>query len=259
MTKKISLLVVLVTLALGTISCQKLKARDNLNKGVQAFRAQKYDAAIDHFKSAIELDPELTNAELYLATAYAQQFVPGSTDEANQKTAQSAIETFDKVLQKDPGNKTAIAGKASIYQNNAQYDKAREAYMKNAEVDPQNHIPLYAVGSVDWIIVHNTDSKLSEDERTKLIEEGLQYLDKSMAINPNYEDTLWYENLLLREKANMAKDKAKVTKDKNEQKQLLAMETELNGKADEWSTKALEVRKKNAEKASSGGGIDINK
>jgi len=258
-TKKFSILVVLAFLTLSTISCQKLKARDNLNKGVQAFRAQKYDAAIDHFKNAIELDPDLTNAELYLATAYAQQFVPGSTDEANQKVAQSAIETFDKVLEKDPMNKTALAGKASIYQNNAQYDKAREAYMKNAEVDPHDHIPFYAVGSVDWIMVHNTDSKLSEEERSKLIEEGLQYLDKSMAINPNYEDSLWYENLLLREKANMSKDKAKLTKDKNEQKQLLAMESELNAKADEWSIKALQVRTKNAEKASSPGGIDINK
>jgi tetratricopeptide (TPR) repeat protein len=258
MTKKLSILVALGFLALGTISCQKLKARDNLNKGVQAFRAQKYDAAIDHFKSAIELDPELTNAELYLATAYAQQFVPGSPDEANQKVAQAAIQTFDKVLEKDPSNKTAIAGKASIYQNNSEYDKAREAYMKNAEVDPQNHIPFYAVGSMDWKIVHNTDSKLSEEERSKLIEEGLQYLDKAMAINPDYEDSLWYENLLLREKAYIAKDKAKLTKDKNEQKQLLAMETELNAKADDWSNRAMEVRKKNAEKASSGGGIHVD-
>jgi tetratricopeptide (TPR) repeat protein len=259
MTKRILSFAVLALLALSLVSCQKLQARDNLNKGVQAFRAQKYDSAIDHFKKAIELDPELTNAELYLATAYAQQFVPGSTSEENQKDAELAIETFQKVLSKDPMNKTAMAGIASIYQNNNQYDKAREAYMKNAEVDPTNHIPFYAVGSVDWIIVHNTDSKLSPEDRSKLIEEGLQYLDKSININPDYEDTLWYTNLLLREKANMAKDKAKVTKDKNEQKALLATEAELEAKADEWSNKALEVRKKNAEKTAAPGGIDINK
>ena len=33
--------------------------------------------AINYFQEAIRLDPELTNAELYLATAYAQQFIPG--------------------------------------------------------------------------------------------------------------------------------------------------------------------------------------
>ena len=172
-------------------------------QGAQAFRAGKYDAAIDRFKKAIELDPDLANAELFLGSAYAQQFVPGSNSEENQKTATLAVETFQKVLAKDPANKTAMAGIASIYQNNAQYDKAREAYIKNAEVDPQNHIPFYAVGSVDWLIVHNTESKLSPEEKSKMIEEGMQYLDKAMVLNPDYEDTLWYENLLLREKAEL--------------------------------------------------------
>ena len=259
MTKRILMFTVLGLLALCAVSCQKLQARDNLNKGVQAFRATKYDQAIDHFKKAIELDPELTNAELYLATAYAQQFIPGVTSEENQKDAVMAVETFQKVLNKDPSNRTAMAGVASIYQNNNQYDKAREAYMKNAEVDPTNHIPFYAVGSVDWIIVHNTDSKLSAEDQTKLVDEGLSYLDKAFGLNPNYEDTLWYQNLLLREKARLVKDQAKLTKDKNQQKELLAHYDEYTAKADDWSNKALDVRKKNAEKTAATGGIDINK
>lgn len=259
MTKRILTFTVLALLALSAVSCQKLQARDNLNKGVQAFRAQKYDAAIDHFKKAIELDPELANAELFLGTSYAQQFVPGSTSEENQKTADMAVQTFQKVLDKDAANKTAIAGIASIYQNNAQYDKAREAYLKYSEVDPKNHIPFYAVGSVDWIIVHNTESKLSPDEKSKLIEEGLQYLDKAIVINPDYEDTLWYENLLLREKAGMIDVTAKATKDKNAQKELQSQSKELTAKADDWSNKALEVRKKNAEKKAAPGGVDPSK
>ena len=259
MKKKIFTFTILALLAISAASCQKLQARDNLNKGVQAFRAQKYDVAIDHFKKAIELDPELKDAELYLATGYAQQFAPGSPTEENQKIADLAVQTFQKVLDKDPTNKTAMAGIASIYQNNAKYDKAREAYIKNAEIDPQNHIPFYAVGSVDWIIVHNTESNLSPEEKSKLIEEGMQYLDKAMAINPDYEDTLWYQNLLLREKASLIDDKIKQTKDKNAQKEMAEESKALNAKADDWSNKALEVRKKNAEKKTGPGGIDITK
>jgi tetratricopeptide (TPR) repeat protein len=252
---------VLVALSLSLASCQtvqKLQARDNLNKGVQAFRAQKYDDAIQRFKKAIELDPDLKDAELYLATGYAQQFLPHSPTEENQKIADMAVQTFQKVLDKDPMNKTALAGIASIYQNNDQYDKAREAYMKNAQVDPQNHIPFYAVGSVDWIIVHNTESKLSPEEKGTLIEEGMQYLDKAMAINPDYEDTLWYQNLLLREKAIMLDDKIKTTKDKNAQKQMMSESEALKAKADDWSNRALDVRKKNAEKKSGPGGIELD-
>lgn len=260
MTKKILTFAVLALLALSAVSCQKLQARDNLNKGVQAFRAQKFELAIEHFKKAVDLDPDLTNAQLYLATAYSQQFVPGGTSEANQKSADLAVQTFQKVLEKEPTNKTALGGIASIYQNNAQYDKAREAYMKNAEADPQNHIPFYAVGSVDWIIVHNTESKLSTDEKSKLIEEGLQYLDKAIALNPDYEDTLWYENLLTREKAILIDAQIKGTKDKNAQKDLMGQSKDLIAKADAFSDKALAVRKKNAEKkASAAIGVDADK
>jgi len=256
MTKRILTFTVLVLLALTAASCQKLQARDNLNKGVQAFRAQKYDIAVDHFKKAIELDPELKDAELYLGTGYFQQFVPGSNSEENQKMADLAVQTFQKVLDKDPTNKTAMGYIASIYQNNAQYDKARQAYMKTAEIDPQNHIPFYAVGSVDWIIVHDTASKLSAEEKSTLIEEGMKYLDKAMVINPDYEDTLWYENLLLREKAILIDDKAKATKDKKAQKEMMSESEALKAKADEWSNRALEVRRKNAEKKAAAGGID---
>jgi len=262
MTKKFQMFTVLVVLTLSLTSCQlvqKLQARDNLNKGVQAFKASKYDSAIDHFKKAVELDPDLRDAELYLATGYAQQFLPHSPSEENQKIADLAVQTFQKVLDKDPGNKTALAGIASIYQNNDQYDKAREAYMKNTLVDPQNHIPFYAVGSVDWTIVHNTESKLSPEEKDTLIEEGIQYLDKALAINPDYEDTFWYQNLLLREKAGLLDNKVKATKDKNAQKQMMSESEALRVKADEWAVRALDVRKKNAEKKSGPGGIELDK
>ncbi|MGH9555156.1 MAG: hypothetical protein ACRD2Y_04965, partial [Terriglobales bacterium] len=71
------LLAVLAVLLQGATGCNKLKARDRLNKGVQAYKAARYEDAIERFKEAVELDPSLKNAKLYLATAYAQQFIPG--------------------------------------------------------------------------------------------------------------------------------------------------------------------------------------
>src|SRR5579872_3789000 len=59
--------------------CNKLKARDQLNKGVQAYKNAKFEEAINRFQNAVALDPSLLNARLYLATAYAQQYVPGRT------------------------------------------------------------------------------------------------------------------------------------------------------------------------------------
>ena len=196
----------LAMVALASTSCAKLQARDNLNKGVRAFRDAHYESAVDFFKEAIRLDPELTNAELYLGTAYAQQFIPGAQSAENQKFADLAIETFSKVLQRDANNVTATGGLASIYQNTNQFQKAREFYLKNASLEPTNPLPFYAVGSVDWIMVFNKNNPPPLEEQAKLVEEGLSNLDKALALNPTYEDAMTYKNLLYREKARLSTD-----------------------------------------------------
>ena len=67
-----------LSMLLATTGCSKLKARDQLNKGVQAYKNARYEEAIQHFQTAVNLDPSLTMTHMYLATAYAQQVVPNS-------------------------------------------------------------------------------------------------------------------------------------------------------------------------------------
>ena len=72
----------MAALAAGA-GCDKLRARDKLNKGVEAYKNGQFDAAIEDFKDAKEFDPTLTNAQLYLATAYASQYIPGAPSPEN--------------------------------------------------------------------------------------------------------------------------------------------------------------------------------
>ena len=54
-----------VALALfSSVGCDKLKARDQLNKGVKAYKDNHYEQAIDHFQTAVRLDPALINARM---------------------------------------------------------------------------------------------------------------------------------------------------------------------------------------------------
>ena len=236
------MLAFLAILALSATSCQKLQARDNLNKGVRAFRDAHYDNAVNFFKQAVQLDPDLTTAEIYLATAYSQQYVPAGRGAENDKYAELAIQTFEDVLKRDPNNVNAIAGLASMYQNLGQTDtkqlqKSHDYYMKYAQLDSNNPIPFYAIGSLDWLIVYDKNNPPPEEEQGKVIDEGLANLDKALALNPDYDDAMTYKNLLYREKARLAsgdEDKKKLT-----------------DMADEWFNKGLETRKKNAEKKKS--------
>ena len=70
-------------LAAGSTGCQQLKARDNLNKGVQAYKSAKYPEAVAFFQKAVELDPNFKTTHLYLATAYMSQYIPGAESPEN--------------------------------------------------------------------------------------------------------------------------------------------------------------------------------
>ena len=92
-----------VVLALfSSLGCDKLKARDQLNKGVKAYKDNHYEQAIDHFQQSVRLDPTLINARMYLATAYVSQYIPGVDSPENLRTAQQAIDEYQRVIDANP-------------------------------------------------------------------------------------------------------------------------------------------------------------
>ena len=88
-----------ICVMLSATGCDKLRARDQLNKGVASYKNNQFEQAINHFKQAVALDPSLKNAKLYLATAYAQQYIPGVDSPENVQNANLAIEQYQAVLE----------------------------------------------------------------------------------------------------------------------------------------------------------------
>lgn len=234
--RSLVLILGVAVLALASTGCNKLKARDELNKGVAAFKGGQYDSAIQHFLKAKEFDPELLNARLYLATAYASQYIPGAPSEDNVRNGQKAIEEFQEVLKVDPANLSAIDGIGSILfqMGGAPYDpkkfeESREYHKKHIQVKPDDPEPYYWVGVINWTLSfrangemrldyrnNNPSKPLKEDQPlpTKLreelaskyeavVDEGIDYLKKGMERRTDYEDAMAYLNLLYRQKADM--------------------------------------------------------
>src|SRR6202030_2615006 len=96
----LSLAMLAVVVAAGS-GCNKLKARDLLNKGVANFKNGQYDVAVEDFKEAKDLDPSLLHARLQLGTAYASQYIPGAPSEENIQRDNAAINESKGVLEKD--------------------------------------------------------------------------------------------------------------------------------------------------------------
>jgi tetratricopeptide (TPR) repeat protein len=244
----------LAAVAGGCTAFTKLKARDQLNKGVQAYKNAAFQAAIEHFKSAIQLDPTLINARLYLATAYAQQYVPGGDSPENAKTGQQAIDAFENVLKLDAKNTTALASIGQIYYQMKDFDKAKDYQRQRLQFEPNNPEPYYWVGVIDWAQAFQSDGKVRrdlnllvpgkggnlpplpekyraqlEDQNSKLIDEGIDALNKALELKPNDYKTTAYLNLLYRQKADIEKSSADRAAD------LKA--------ADSWQKKTMDLQK----------------
>ena len=147
---KVLAFVMLALSLLATTGCNKLRARDQLNKGVQAYKNAKYEDAIEKFKNAVALDPSLNVAQLYLATAYANQYVPNNEDPANRAIGEQAVQAFKDVLAKDPTSLNSAKGVASLYFQMKDFEKAKEYNHKALQIDPKDAESYYSIGVIDW-------------------------------------------------------------------------------------------------------------
>jgi tetratricopeptide (TPR) repeat protein len=154
-----ALAVTLAGMALTMSGCHQLEARDQLNKGVDAFKAAHYEEAIDHFQQAAQLDPNLSVAKTYLAKALEQNVTPGMDTPENMKTANQAIDLFKEVLDKNPNDTNSMKEIAGIYLNVKKLDEARDWQKKVLAVNPNDAEAAYTIGVIDWTQAHENTLK----------------------------------------------------------------------------------------------------
>ena len=253
-------------LAAGLSGCNKLKARDQLNKGVAAFKNAQYDTAIEYFKQAKQLDPGLMNARLYLATAYATQYIPGAPSEQNVRLGNAAVDEFREVLQIDPNNLSAIDGIGSIIFQMAgqpydpkKFEESKAYHQRHIDLRPNDPEPYYWIGVIDWTLSFRANGELRAEYNKnnikkqvretdplpasvradytakygRLVDEGVAGLQKAIQLRPDYDDAMAYLNLLYRRKADMVESA-------DERASLLKQ-------ADDLVDKVKEIKQKRAE------------
>jgi len=229
-------LAALLTLIVSVSGCAKLKARDLLNKGVAAFKNGQYDAAIENFKGAKDTDPTLLNARLYLATAYATQYIPGAPSPENQARGNQAVAEFKEVLETYPDNLSAIDGVGSILFQMAgtpfdekKFAESKTYHQKHIELRPQDPEPYYWIAVIDWTLAYRVNGEMRLEYNKNnlkkqvkdtdplpatlrpeyisksgaLVDEGIADLQKAVQLKPDYDDAMGYLSLLYRRKADM--------------------------------------------------------
>ena len=186
--------------------------------------------------------------------------------------AKASKEEFQKVLDKVPNDKLALASLASLAYQQAQgvpeldekfkrLNEAKEWYLKLVAADPQNKEAYYSLGVIDWAETYPVrttarvklgmkpedpgpikDKKVKEELRARnmpMVEDGIKQLSKAIEVDPNYDDAMAYLNLMYRERADLADTKEEFTKD-----------SEM---ADSWVQKSLDTKKMKAAKQPTSG------
>lgn len=254
-------------LLFAATGCAKLQSRDEMNKGVQAYRNNHYADAVRHFQQAVKLDPTNQNAQLYLATSYMIQWVPGADSPDNKKNYDAAQREFQKVLNTDPKNSLALASMASMAYNTAAsgsdeqkkaaLEEARKWNLRRVEVDPKDGEPYYYLGVINYDQVYHpimtarvaermsaTDPPPLKDPKvraqlkekySKAIDDGIDYLKQCLQRDKENNDAMTYVNLLYRMKAYLDDTPEQAKAD--------------TAQAEDWFNKAIDMQRIKATRA----------
>jgi tetratricopeptide (TPR) repeat protein len=183
---------------------------------------------------------------------------------------EQAIDQYKKVLDTDANNVNSIKGIAYIYLQMKRFEDAKTYYRKAISADPNDPEPYYSVAVIDWTQSYqprmearaklglkpdqelnpkDKDQKAAcEDLKTKnaaVVQDGIDNLNKALALRPDYDDAMAYMNLLYRERADVECD------------ELDARAADLKT-ADEWVDKTMATKKAKAEKQPGAQGITMD-
>jgi tetratricopeptide (TPR) repeat protein len=140
------------------------------------------------------------------------------------------------------------------------FDKAKEYQRHWLQVEPNNPVPYYWIGVLDWAICFPRTQQMRKDlkiefpkdpkdpsslppfpekarkeladQNQPLVDEGLEMMQKALQLKPNDFETMSYLNLLYRQKADLEPTSE-------------GRQADLQ-QAEDWTNKAVALRKAGA-------------
>jgi tetratricopeptide (TPR) repeat protein len=216
------------------------RAESDMDTANKLFAAKKYEQAILEYQKVLEMDPDHWRANYYMAMSWLAQFHPQSARREDAKIKQHAVASLEKLMtlaaprpedmvkvgnyylslltsagdndeaiaflekqiQKEPDSEDLMAQLAQLHAKVGNFDESLRWYEKLAQLDPNEKANWYGVGVLCWERSNKAGPMMSPDERTAIIQHGIDSIDQALAIDDEYMEAIAYKNLLFREKAD---------------------------------------------------------
>jgi tetratricopeptide (TPR) repeat protein len=250
----------------------KVIAKDKINQGAIVYNQGRTKEAKEFFRGATELIPDNPVAWLYYGATLVKEYQ--ELEEPKKKeVANEALAAYKKALElanNDCKTKdNAIGYIATIYSDLNDKNEQRNWLLKRAEDEcatkDTKATTYYSIAVGYWQEAYDETTRyqdkakivnepfhyrnmdypdaLKDKDRTlKNVDKGLEYIEKALAIDPEYVDALFYKGLLYREKQKMTKEESK-RKELGEMAQKIADQATALQKKKEAEQKAKEAEK----------------
>jgi tetratricopeptide (TPR) repeat protein len=263
-------------LSTGCEFAKKVIAKDKLNQGAIVYNQGRMKEAKAYFKDATDLIPNNSIAWLYYGSTVYKEF-QNAEGEEKKRIAQESVGIFKKALELAPAGDcktrdSALGYIAAIYNDINDEINNREWLLKRAEGEcadkAMKATTFHSVGVKYWQCSYDQTTRyqdklqtqdpfhyrnmdypaaLPDKERAnKCADEGMKYLEKALAEDPEYVEAQFYKGLLFREKQKLTKEPAKRKEYGDTAEKIAKQATELQKRKEE------EQKAKEAAKATQG-------
>ncbi len=230
--------VALAMLSSGCNYLNKVVAKDKLNQGAILYNQGRFKEAQQFFRDALSWDDKNPVGNLFLGATLVKDYKAAAGPE-KEKLANDALRTYERALELVGNNcknrDNAISYIASIHQDLEKMEQWREWILKRAEGECATKdiqaTTYYTVGVNYWdcsfqqtkryadkaakdpFHYRNMDyspEALGDKQKAESCAvKGLEYVEKALAIDPEYVDAMFYKSLLYRQQQMLIKDEAK--------------------------------------------------
>lgn len=153
----------------GAVVAPTDDARALLERGLEAYRHDRDEEAVGHFKRAAELSPDFAEAYYRLGLAYNAL---KQSEEADKAFA-DAVKAYEKITKQEPKNSDAFYFLGLCYEQLRKYDDAVKALKESVKHAPQeNDDKYFELASAHFKIAQ--------------YDESVRALQKTLEINPDH-------------------------------------------------------------------------
>jgi tetratricopeptide (TPR) repeat protein len=201
-------------------------ADNQLDLGVAAYKAARYQEAITYLQKAVDLNPHSSIARLYLGSSLAAMVATGSQSPENLKLADRAIAELTQYLQIHSNDVATMKQIAGIQYSVGRLESARDWEKKVIGLAQSDPDAPYMIGVIDWTEAHENAVKalsaagLTDDQKgnnsaphevldslrtqnSALIDEAIKSLQRAIELQPGNTDAMAYLNLVYLRKADL--------------------------------------------------------